>query len=528
MKEKQNLGYLKEATDAVLKALKSGQKFIVVRIPMGYGKSSVLKESVKLLQMFSFEKIVVLTREIGQAKQIDNLLRANNDDSISTMKNIICMTYDSLLSYDDVDLYNYDSYIFVDVILTKENYNRLKKLKKSVVVLESSPFLTNNVDVDKKETLYTSKEVVYSYTYQQAIKDGNLTPAMDSTTLRFAAEFFIIELMKYLGFLCDDGFCKKDGIKLYIESKRYKSQILPPTLVNEMIKTIVFQNSRLKINGKDEYILLIVFNKLKTIEKDEIFKRHKMIIWDIENLVYYCKNNSELLKRLSQITYYPIDNIDGECSKEMDNLKLLSDLREIEEHYETISAISTHEEENKIKELIFRLKNCDCGRDGAAEYEMICEEIVRNLFETSFFNKLTSQHKTEDEHFRMDLIGALKKSQNNDETLHPLWQMLVEHYHTHFVVFEFKNYAKEIDQNLIYITEKYLFDAALRNVAFIISRKGFSKSAKFAAKGCLKEHGKLILDINDDDLYKMLEYKGEKAADYLLDKLEDFLMSISK
>ena len=128
----------------------------------------------------------------------------------------------------------------------------------------------------------------------------------------------------------------------------------------------------------------------------------------------------------------------------------------------------------------------------------------------------------------MDLIGSLKTTQDNDEGMHPFWQMLVQHYNSHFVVFEFKNYSEKIDQNLIYITEKYLFDAALRNVAFIISRKGFSDSAKFAAAGCLKEHGKLILDITQDDLIKMLKVSSDNPADYLLTKLEDFLMGISK
>lgn len=32
----------------------------------------------------------------------------------------------------------------------------------------------------------------------------------------------------------------------------------------------------------------------------------------------------------------------------------------------------------------------------------------------------------------------------------------------------------------------------------------------------------------DEDLIRMLELKSDKAADYLLDKLEDFLMGISK
>lgn len=68
----------------------------------------------------------------------------------------------------------------------------------------------------------------------------------------------------------------------------------------------------------------------------------------------------------------------------------------------------------------------------------------------------------------------------------------------------------------------------MRNVAIIISRKGFSKSAKFAAESCLKEHGKLILDITNEDLIYMLELKSDEAADYLLGKLEEFLMGISK
>jgi hypothetical protein len=175
-----------------------------------------------------------------------------------------------------------------------------------------------------------------------------------------------------------------------------------------------------------------------------------------------------------------------------------------------------------------RLRECKPGRKYSGEYEDICEAILRKLFEASYFNRLTRQHKTDDEHFRMDLVGALKISQSNDDSMHPLWRMLVQHYNSHFVVFEFKNYSKEIDQNLIYITEKYLFDAALRNVAFIISRKGFSQSARFAAEGCLKEHGKLIVDISDKDLIKMLESKTDKAADHILGKIEDFLMGISK
>ena len=58
---------------------------------------------------------------------------------------------------------------------------------------------------------------------------------------------------------------------------------------------------------------------------------------------------------------------------------------------------------------------------------------------------------------------------------------------------------------------------ALRNVAFIISRKGFDSNAQKASLGCLKESGKLIISLDDDDLIKMIYMKenGEEPSDYL-------------
>ena len=51
-----------------------------------------------------------------------------------------------------------------------------------------------------------------------------------------------------------------------------------------------------------------------------------------------------------------------------------------------------------------------------------------------------------------------------------------------------------------------------------------------AAIGCLKESGKLIVGLDDNDLIKMVYMKenGEEPSDYLLDKVEQILMSVSK
>lgn len=169
-----------------------------------------------------------------------------------------------------------------------------------------------------------------------------------------------------------------------------------------------------------------------------------------------------------------------------------------------------------------RLRECGTGKKYAQAYEEICGDIIQYLFGEEF-TLYSAQHKTGDDLFRMDILCSLKGT-------NAFWKLLIQHYNTRFVVFEFKNYAAPLQQNLIFITEKYLFHAALRNVAIIISRKGFSGNAKTASEGCLKESGKLILDITDEDLVVMLKKKddGEEPSDYLLEKLEHMLMSISK
>lgn len=125
--------------------------------------------------------------------------------------------------------------------------------------------------------------------------------------------------------------------------------------------------------------------------------------------------------------------------------------------------------------------------------------------------------------FRRDLLCGIKGSSE-------FWKILIQHYNSRFVVFEFKNYEQELDQNLVYITGKYLYNAALRNVAIIISRKGFSDSAHKLAIGMLTgKEEKLIIDLNDKDIIIMLRMKADEQdpSDYLLNKLEDFLMSMS-
>lgn len=104
------------------------------------------------------------------------------------------------------------------------------------------------------------------------------------------------------------------------------------------------------------------------------------------------------------------------------------------------------------------------------------------------------------------------------------------YFRTKYIVFEFKNYSDRITQKEIYTTEKYLYEKALRKVAIIISRSGADAHALWAAKGSLRENGKLILCLSDQDLVEMLDMKdrGELPAEFLSAMLDDLLMHLEK
>ena len=105
----------------------------------------------------------------------------------------------------------------------------------------------------------------------------------------------------------------------------------------------------------------------------------------------------------------------------------------------------------------------------------------------------------------------------------------MQFFNTKFVVFEFKNYSEELSQNLIFITSKYLYPAALRNVAFVVSRHGIDTNSETIITSKIKDERKLIIRLTDKDLLIMVALKdeGKEPSDYLLEKVENLLMSLS-
>lgn len=471
MKAIQLRPYQMQAMNAIQDALENGQKHIIVEMATGTGKGLVLAKTVELLHKQVASNILIVTSRMELKANVEHNLFNEYVDFVRIDKNRVAVTTEQrILRHTNKEFIEHQIIIFDEFDVSESVYEALNCGEKTLIVFSAK--YTN-----KPHRLFTPKDVVFSYTYQQAVDEGYITPAMDVRAFGPAVEVFSKQLLEEFGYAQIDAPSKvkdhgwdlvveKDKQIIWVECKSYKSQVVSPSAASSLLSSIVWKRIQQKI-PKEELVLLIVFSKIPSFQKDVIYDRYQIVVWDIENLVFYSKSNPTLLKLLSQITYYPIDHIEGKRFDilEPTELSLSSTKEEIIPKEEI--AQKAKKEQSETEALIQNLKDCVAGQETYGEYEEICEKIIRTLFEANYFNRLTGQHKTNDKYFRMDLIGSLKINQNNEESMHPLWQMLVQHYNSHFVVFEFKNYAEEIDQNLIYITEKYLFDAALRNVAII-------------------------------------------------------------
>ena len=174
--------------------------------------------------------------------------------------------------------------------------------------------------------------------------------------------------------------------------------------------------------------------------------------------------------------------------------------------------------------MITSLKGISVGKEGSSDFEKWCIDVLRYLFSDKL-SLWKEQRGSNKGLYRFDLICRIK-----DDEKDTFWRLIENHFDSKYIIFEFKNYKNEITQDQIYTTEKYLYKKALRSAAIIISRNGFKKNSIWAAKGSLRESGKLILLLNCEDIKNMIMIKNKEnsPSDYLLDKLDNLLADLEK
>jgi hypothetical protein len=150
------------------------------------------------------------------------------------------------------------------------------------------------------------------------------------------------------------------------------------------------------------------------------------------------------------------------------------------------------------------------------------EEILKFLF-ASDLTLWDPQARSDDTLSRYDLVCRINGYDS-------FWKSIIHSFNTRFVLFEFKNYCEEVTQHQVYTTERYLYRNALRSVGFMISRKGPNTSAVQAAKGALRENGKLIMFLDDNNFNEMLDIVDDDriASDYLSNLLDYWLVGLSR
>lgn len=158
----------------------------------------------------------------------------------------------------------------------------------------------------------------------------------------------------------------------------------------------------------------------------------------------------------------------------------------------------------------------------ASEYEDLCMRVFIHLFDPDLYG-FEKQAETTDGANRYDFICRIRHG-------NPFWDGLRSDFRTKAVLFECKNYSEGITADQVYSTERYLFAGALRTVCLLTSRLPAKVSALRAAQAAMRETGKLILLLADEDLIQMLKLKTQPGAaeDYLDKRIWDFVVSLPR
>ncbi|PKO79065.1 MAG: hypothetical protein CVU21_00540 [Betaproteobacteria bacterium HGW-Betaproteobacteria-15] len=187
-----------------------------------------------------------------------------------------------------------------------------------------------------------------------------------------------------------------------------------------------------------------------------------------------------------------------------------------------LSNVLAPPEVNRGTELCQELKATKRGKVAWAQYERVCANILKYLFPNDLHG-WHSQKRTDDGLSRFDFVCRVRPTTE-------FWKFVIDHLDSRYVLFEFKNYSGKIKQGQILTTEKYLLERGLRRMAIILTRSGAEPHAVAMTQGAMREHGKLMLIVNDEKLCEMLHMKerGEDPTDCLFELADNFLLSLPR
>lgn len=366
-----------------------------------------------------------------------------------------------------------------------------------------------NLDISNKAWMY--RQLVYSpnveIVTQIAKKLGNTEENLLRTSYVVREDVFADIFRKYLFKKCQsvkigksvDFECNVQGKDICFELKIYNSNYAIEKNIERACAYLV------SLKAKEDMIL-VVGNIVSKEIVEKYFEKYKIHIWTLSNILWLFEEYPDIKNEFISLLTYSVDD-----------LKLEKPCHSL-----------FQEQRNKKNEGTWKSKLLAIkpGKgERSKEYEDICVEILKNVL-GEYLGLWKVQESSNNGLYRFDLCCKIKNGVNQD-----FFDTIKNYFNTKYIVFEFKNYEKEISQKEIYTTEKYLYEKALRRVAIIISRKGASKNALSVARGCLRENGKLIMCLSDQDLIELINIKEKEeqpTAEFFEVMLDDLLIQLEK
>lgn len=298
--------------------------------------------------------------------------------------------------------------------------------------------------------------------------------------------------------------------KVVFEVKYTRNSTYPTNALKVSAERLIESARIMKI----EKAVLIVASNIKPEIQKKVEEFYNIQIINLNELLSLANVDLELLGKLIKL-----------CEVDLSEQKLQSNLSDIL-HPKVIHFVSENKEpsKNEVQGIEFKdkLKSIHYGRKDCYVYEDTISEILHYLFEEDLYGWHQQKRTTDDLH-RYDLICRVVDKST-------LWKFISSNLDSRYVLFEFKNYKNKITQAQVYSTEKYLFEKAKRKVCFLISRKGPSNNALVACQGAMREHGKLIINLDDELIFTLIDSKisGDDPNEIIFKEVDNFLMKLPR
>ncbi|MDU9414898.1 restriction endonuclease [Pseudomonas sp. zfem005] len=293
-----------------------------------------------------------------------------------------------------------------------------------------------------------------------------------------------------------------------IEVKYYRTARTRPSLIESAATRVVVNGLRSNV----EKGMLVTSSILTSEFRLALEQKYSIVFVDRIDLRNLASTNPSLLDELDALLELDPDFIVDQQSTRL----------ELKNRDKKLDEKPTPQIDSTGTQLCEKLKSIKKGKAHWALYEAICAEILMYLFP----NDLKGWHKqksTDGGASRYDFVCRVSPTTE-------FWKFLVDNLNSRYIIFEFKNYSSKIKQGQILTTEKYLLERGLRRVAIIFTRLGADKNAISMMQGAMREHGKLILSIDDNEVCNMLQMKeeGDDPTDLLFKLVDDFLLSLPR